>query len=285
MDNLPLVSVLVITYNSASTVVDTLNSIYSQTYRNIELIITDDASKDNTIDVCKKWVSDHKGRFLGVRIVETAVNTGIAGNNNRGCRAANGDWIKGIAGDDTMLDDCIEKLVKFAESDKTFQIVCGKVELTGVKQDNYGNEIWNYNQKLPRILESAKEQNWYLMRRNFIPAMGSMFRKSLWEKVGGFDEDIPLLDDWPFWLNITNSGEMIHFCDDIVARYVISDGSVRSNYRFSYSVRLFQYKYIYKEMGKFHLLKKMNFLNNKTIFSKIVHSIVARDIKNHIDLW
>ena len=52
----PLVSVVIITYNSEKTIIETLESIKNQTYKNIELIISDDFSKDNTVEICKQCI-------------------------------------------------------------------------------------------------------------------------------------------------------------------------------------------------------------------------------------
>lgn len=60
----PLVSVIVITYNSAKYVLETLESIRVQSYQNIELIISDDCSKDNTIDICRNWIGKMKNVLL-----------------------------------------------------------------------------------------------------------------------------------------------------------------------------------------------------------------------------
>jgi Predicted glycosyltransferases len=278
---MPLVSIIVITYNSSKTILDTLDSLKHQTYQNLELIVSDDGSKDSTVSICKKWIEDNKQRLVNAKVITTDCNTGTAGNCNRGCRAASGEWIKIIAGDDLMINDGIEKLVKFAVSDDTYEIVSGKVEIFGVKSANYDDNVWNFNQKLHRVFDTASEQHWYLVRRNFLAAMAVMMKKSLWEKVGGFDEDIPLLEDWPMWIKVTEAGVMIHFFDEPVARYRLTSGSVRANNGFLYSVRLFQYKYVYHEMGKFHLLQKMEFLKNRNIISSILHRIISRDINHH----
>lgn len=56
----PLVSVSVITYNSAKTVLETLESIKAQTYQNLELIVSDDCSTDNTVELCRNWIEQNK---------------------------------------------------------------------------------------------------------------------------------------------------------------------------------------------------------------------------------
>ena len=279
MDKTPLVSVVVVTYNSCRTIIETLNSIYLQTYNNLELIITDDKSSDNTLELCKHWIKQHQDRFIRCEVKETEFNTGTAGNCNRGCHAAKGEWIKIIAGDDLLLESGIESLVGFASQDDNIKIVCGRVEIFGEVQKNYDNMTWNHNQKLPLILNSADEQYWYLVRRNFIPAMAVMMKKSLWLSVGGFDEDIPLLEDWPMWLLITASGEMIHFTEEIVAKYRLSRKSVRLNRRFLYSVRLFQYKYVYHDMKKFGCLCKMPFLQRQNFITNCIFRIINWDIR------
>jgi alpha-1,3-rhamnosyltransferase len=83
----PLVSVRVITYNSSKTVIETLDSIYNQTYPNIELIISDDCSKDDTVAICREWVNQHKERFARTEILTVPQNTGVSANINRSEKA------------------------------------------------------------------------------------------------------------------------------------------------------------------------------------------------------
>jgi len=110
----PLVSVIVVAYNSSDFIIDTLQSAYDQTYRNIELIVTDDCSRDNTVDLVKNWAESHKDRFVRFELVPGIGNKGIPANCNKGLKAARGEWIKFIAGDDILMKDCISDHVNFA---------------------------------------------------------------------------------------------------------------------------------------------------------------------------
>ena len=105
--NIPLVSVPVVIYNSAKTILETLESIKAQTYPNIELIISDDCSTDNTVALCRDWIDKNKERFIRVEIIVPDHNTGVAGNCNRAYAACEGEWIKSIAGDDLLMPNCI----------------------------------------------------------------------------------------------------------------------------------------------------------------------------------
>jgi len=126
MDDKPLVSVTVITYNSAKFVLETLESIRQQTYSNIELIISDDCSKDNTVELCQQWINEHGGRFVRSTIVTTPVNTGVAANFNRAIDNSNGEWIKGIAGDDLLLPTSVADYINYINDNDESKIVFGK---------------------------------------------------------------------------------------------------------------------------------------------------------------
>ena len=91
MNENPLVSVIVITYNSSNTVIETLDSIAAQTYKDIELIISDDCSKDDTVKRIKLWIEEHKDFFVNCRIITTEENTGTVKNLNRGVKASKGE--------------------------------------------------------------------------------------------------------------------------------------------------------------------------------------------------
>ena len=78
-----LVSVCVVTYNSAATIVDTLESIKAQTYQNLELVVSDDCSKDDTVKVCREWIAANKDRFAAATVIESEVNTGVSANCHR----------------------------------------------------------------------------------------------------------------------------------------------------------------------------------------------------------
>ena len=92
MEQQPLVSVVVITYNSSATVVETLESIKNQTYQNIELIVSDDYSNDNTIEITSEWLKKNSSRFEKSLLLRADHNAGTSANCNRGVRATSGLW-------------------------------------------------------------------------------------------------------------------------------------------------------------------------------------------------
>lgn len=110
---LPLVSIVIITYNSANYVTETLESISRQTYCGpIELIVSDDCSQDNTLDICRDWMKHHGSMFVRADIIQTSHNSGICANHNNALKHVRGEWIKYIAGDDMLMPRCIERFVE-----------------------------------------------------------------------------------------------------------------------------------------------------------------------------
>ena len=127
----PLVSVVVVTYNSSNTILGTLDSILSQTYQNLELIVSDDCSTDETVRIVKSWLGELKERFVSTNLITTRTNTGTAGNLNRGYSRTKGEWIKSIEGDDQLINTCIESNVNYIKSNPKNKIILSKVSLVG----------------------------------------------------------------------------------------------------------------------------------------------------------
>lgn len=150
----PLVSVVVITYNSSKYILECLDSIYNQTYQNIELIITDDCSKDNTVEVCKKWLEQFSDRFIQTKQITTTINTGTSANCNRGISETMGKWYKIIAGDDRLLKNCIEDNIHYVVNHKNVDFLFsdikpfGQIEL-GHKGDYFQNLDKYFKQLTP----------------------------------------------------------------------------------------------------------------------------------------
>ena len=223
----PLVSVLVLTYNSAGTVIETLESIKAQTYPNIELIISDDCSTDNTIEVCRDWVDKNKGRFIKSEIIAIEQNTGVSANFNRAEAACSGEWVKGTAGDDLLLPDCIQDSVEYVEDHPDVIFLFGRMEGFGRPQeeiDEYMNRCYDYS----FFDLSAEEQyNRLVFKGNCVPAPSSFYNLALVRKYQiRNDERIPMVEDYPKWMNITKRGIQLRLVDKILVQYRLSENSI-----------------------------------------------------------
>jgi len=127
--NKPLISVIISAFNSSPFIEETLDSVRNQTWAGLELIVSDDCSNDNTVDICRNWIRDHKSRFVRTELITSDQNTGVAGNANRGIRAAQGEWIKFLGADDTLKPTCIEDNMTWIESHPETGVLFSKIEV------------------------------------------------------------------------------------------------------------------------------------------------------------
>lgn len=125
MDNL-LVSVAVITYNSSKYVLEALDSVRNQTYSNIELIISDDCSTDNTIELCNRWIDENRSKLSRIELMRAVRNSGVSANCNRAINACKGKWIKLLAADDILMSDCISDCVEYVHKHPDCKILFGR---------------------------------------------------------------------------------------------------------------------------------------------------------------
>ncbi|MBR6132867.1 MAG: glycosyltransferase [Bacteroidales bacterium] len=242
-----LVSVIVITYNSAQYVLQTLESIKRQTYKNIELIVSDDRSSDNTISICKDWVIENKHIFRNVKVLQTPSNGGICHNYNYALQQANGEWIKYIAGDDILEDNCIERFVANIKPN-IFLYTC----ITKHLQNETG-EIALYSTRIPD--ESAWKQARSMLKYLYCINGPTIFieRKHLIE-TGGFEEKYPMIEDWPIAIRYTTSGMRIGIVDEPLVQWRIYGNSIsHSNHSFAISLREAWYDYTMRFCWKYFL--------------------------------
>lgn len=250
MNSLGLVSIVVITYNSSNFIVETLDSISNQTYPKIELIISDDSSTDDTIPICEQWINDNKERFVKYKIIKSDVNTGVSANCNRGEKEASGTWVKPLAGDDILRPDAIEKYVQYMEAHPQVTYLFGKMLAFGDNSKDitsFNNDILVYD----FFNDSAKEQYHRLMNNKcYIPAPTFFYnRKQYLEDGISNDESIPMLEDWPKWVNITKRGHRVYLLDSITVNYRIHNSAISKTTglsKFSKSQMLFYIKYQFR---------------------------------------
>ena len=224
----PLVSVNVITYNSAEYILETLESVKNQTYPNIELIISDDCSKDDTLAICDAWLKTNRSRFANAKIVTSPVNTGLSPNYNRAIDAASGEWIKEIDGDDRLLPNCITDFIEFVNANPDAKYIFAKVNCFGSDKATCKKyeEVFKYD----LFLKSSEEQLHQLIYKdNFIPCQGSFYNKTFIDTLGfRNDERMPMIGDWPKWITLLQKGVKFYFMDKYVADYRIGNGTSTS---------------------------------------------------------
>lgn len=212
------------------TVIETLNSLLVQNYEPLELIVCDDASRDNTVQIVKEWEKENSHKFTRMAIIAHAVNQGICKNVAGGYALAEGEWIKPIAGDDILLPGAIAAYMGIATIG-TCSVIVSKVSTftsslrIGDSQENMiPNEV---NSSIiagtPEILLKT------LHYQNIIPGPAIMVKRSDYEEIGGLDERFYHLDDWPLWINFLKNGKKICWIPESLVGYRISSETVSAS--------------------------------------------------------
>lgn len=222
----PLVSVTVVTYNDSKFIEQTLDSVKAQTYENLELIVSDDCSSDDTVEICRHWLINNKERFVRAEILTSAQNMGVTANITKAQRAANGVWIKGIGGDDLLVQDCIARFIEYSTMyPQAYLIQCRLIKI------NSFSEIIGYNVKknVPFFWDAkitANLQHQLLLRIDPIEALGLFKNKKMLEDLNYYDMDFPMQEDTPFMMKATSNGYRFYLLDEFLVKRRMREGTL-----------------------------------------------------------
>jgi len=229
-----LVSVIISSFNSSPFIIETLDSVAGQTWKDLELIITDDCSSDGTVELCTLWLNENRLRFVNAKLLTATKNGGVSANANRGLHAAQGEWIKFLAADDILKPTCIEGNFEWVSANPGVKVLFSRIEVfRGVfQQANFIKTIPGspYNDKgIFSVNRCAGSQYRMLLvgdRIHFSPSL--YINRETLLTVGGFDERFKLLEDYPLWLNLTKNGFRLNFMDKSTVCYRQHDTAINN---------------------------------------------------------
>lgn len=224
-----IISVMVVTFNSENTILDTLDSILKQSIGpgRIDLVISDDCSQDFTFEVTNSWLRMNGKKFYSYKLLTKDKNCGVSANCNSGWKACSGEWIKSIGGDDLLEKDCLQKFLNYVKNDQECSIVFSKMQWFG-RINKITPEPFN----MPFFDLSAQKQYQYLMFRSFNIAPTSFIKRHILESVGYADEDFRLIEDLPLWLKFTSLGYKLYFLPEVTVKYRVQNSTSKHSTRY-----------------------------------------------------
>ena len=181
----PLVSVVIPVYNMEEFLEETLDSVLSSDYPNFEVIVMDDGSKDRSLEIAESY----KSRYENVRVY-TQANSGVATARNHAISKAGGVYILPVDADNRISKELIHSAVDILESDPEVKVVCPRAEFFGDRSCEW---------VLPPFSLSL------LARKNMMDTC-AVYRKSEWERIGGYCAEIVAREDWEFWISMLKDG-------------------------------------------------------------------------------
>lgn len=210
----PLVSVVVPTYNRAHVLPRALASVQAQTYDRLEILVIDDGSTDGT----DALVREYEARDDRVRYLRQPENRGVSAARNRGIREARGEFVAFLDSDDEWYPEKTERQVdRFRELPRRVGLV-----YCGVDTVDPGGD-WTFR---PRLRGEVYDQ--MLLQNPVHSGSGVMIRRTVTEQAGLFDEDIPAIEDYDYWLRIARHAD-IDFVEEPLVRYYFGHGGTQKS--------------------------------------------------------
>ena len=221
----PLVSVVIPSYNHEQFVQDTIQSVIDQDYKNIELIIIDDGSKDNSVSNIQELITSCEKRFIRFEF-RSRNNIGLSATLNEALEWCEGKYFSAIASDDQMLNYKTSIQVKYLETNNESVAVFGGVQL-----------IDENNRKLEKLLSKARSYSFedIIMHRHDILAPTQMIRKEAIEKVGGYNSKL-FIEDWYMWLILSRQANLFNM-NEVLTLYRKHDGNSSKDFSQMHSGR------------------------------------------------
>lgn len=198
MQEFPLVSIICLCYNHAQFVEDALNSAHWQTYPNIEILIADDCSSDESRAVIEKWLALHPG----IVFIQNNQNIGNTKTFNKLLALSKGDYIIDLAADDILLPDAVEKqLTAFRNARfEKVGVVYGNAELISEAGNHLG---YYYDISTAGNIVSPPPAGdirlSVLAQQHKICSVSSMVKREVYETLGGYDEELAY-EDLDLWI-------------------------------------------------------------------------------------
>ena len=204
-----LVSVVVPVYNMADYVEDTLRSVLESDYKNIEVVVIDDGSSDDSLAVVRS-VAETDSR---VRVLKQE-NAGVCRARNRAISEARGEFILPVDADNLLMPSFVSEAVGIL-ADTEVKAVAPRAEFFGERTGEW---------RLPPF-------NIHLLARKNILDTCALYRKTDWERTGGYCEEIIAREDWEFWINVLKDGGSVVRTENYGLKYRIRKTSKRTSDR------------------------------------------------------
>ncbi len=210
----PLVSIVIPAYNSTAFIKETLENVFNQTYKNLEIIIVDDGSTDDL----KKFLADLIKTQRIIYVYQK--NAGQSAARNTGHKIAKGKYIAFLDSDDLYLPVKIEEQVKYLENHPECDVCyCDILHFLDTKPRQFLHHRYRYPSG--QIFDK-------LLKINYINPLSALIKKEVLDKYGAFRPDFRRSDEWYLWLNLAFHNVKFFYLDKILGHYRVRPGNLSS---------------------------------------------------------
>lgn len=211
----PKVSVCIPAYNSERFLGETIESVLNQTFKELELIIVDDCSKDSTVEIVKKY-AETDGR---IKFFQNGRNLGLTENWNECLRKAGSEYVQLLCADDLLTPQCIRKKYDMMLSNPSIVLTCSATDI--INEDGK-RLLTRHSFFRTGVYEGTKVFRRSFRRRNLYGEPSNvMIRKTVCKEIGGFSDKCNYSPDWECWLKMSLQGD-IGYIDEAMTKFRVS---------------------------------------------------------------
>ncbi len=270
------ISVVIPTLNRINTLQRALDSVINQTYKPAEIIVVDNGSSDGTLKFLRE-------QYPKITIL-TENKIGVSSARNKGIKKSINQWIALLDSDDAWHPRKLEIQTSMLDSAlKEYNLI-------------HTDEVWFRNNKHINQMKKHKKQGGYIFERCLslccISPSSVLFKKNILDKVGLFDESLPVCEDYDMWLKICSSEEVLFAQDKLTYKYGGHKDQLSKSYwgmdRFRIKsieniIKNFDLTYKQKKQAKRELIKKLKIIINGA-FKRNNLSIV-NEFSTKLEYW
>jgi glycosyltransferase involved in cell wall biosynthesis len=220
---LPSVTVICICYNQARFVEEAIFSVLAQTYPNIQLIVVDDASTDNSVAIIQACLSSNPQ----IEFIPLSKNSGNCKAFNRAFRLAKGEYIIDLAADDVLLPErVIRGVTALGRDGEAYDV--NFTDADWMAED--GKPLYRHSDRFPH--KTIPDGNIYkdLIERFFICSPTMMFSRKVIETLGGYDESLAY-EDFDFWIRSSRTFYYRYTAEVLVKKRIVKNSMSQRQFR------------------------------------------------------
>lgn len=265
MTKQPIVSIVLPTFNGEKWIRQSIESVLNQTYQNIELIIVDDCSTDNTATI----VDFFRKKDNRIKVIHHSLNKKLPQSLNDGFSCAKGDYFTWTSDDNWYDQSAIEEMVDFLSQNSQFDMVTANFRI--FQDDLFKSEY----------ITASSAKN--LIDKNTIGAC-FLYTRKIANIVGEYDPHFFLVEDYDYWIRILLRGKIAHL-DKVIYNYRMHEDSLtaQKNHEVKYNELLLKQKYYqyfkvcYPEVD----LEKINiYINYFKVIDEVVKKVISKSSKS-----
>lgn len=224
MNNNPLVSLIIISYNQKPYIDDCMKGLLHLSYTNLEVLYLDDCSPDGTFEAACQYETELKQKYNQVQFIGNTTNQGLIKNLNRLIEQSNGKYVKFMSADDFLLENSIAQMVEFMENHAEHDMIYSNA----VYGDCNTHFPLQMSEQLSTLYAGEQPCGAGLFKRlyedDFIAAPTVMIKREVYDRLGLYDSNLGI-EDWDYFLRIAGQGS-IGYLDQITIMYRFTNDSL-----------------------------------------------------------